>query len=131
MNFGSWEAWLILGIILAIAEIVVPGFVLACFAIGAFASSLTTLITDNLAIQLASFSIGTFLSFISVRPFFTKMSKTTVKTNIDAYTGLTGLVVETIDPSTGQGRISIGGESWKARTEDNSKLEEEIGRAHV
>jgi len=52
------------------------------------------------------------------------MSKTTVKTNIDAYTGLTGLVVETIDPSTGQGRISIGGESWKARTEDNSKLEE-------
>ena len=124
MSFSAWEIWLILAVALFIAEILVPGFFLACFGIGALASALISRFTGAIALHIAAFSVGTLISFVAVRPIFLKISAKEIKTNIDAYVGLTGFITEAVDPATGQGRISIGGESWKARTADDSPLPE-------
>jgi membrane protein implicated in regulation of membrane protease activity len=122
MSFSAWQVWLIFAIALFVAEMLVPGFFLACFGIGALGSALIALITPKIAVHIVVFSMGTLISFVAVRPIFQKISSKQVKTNIDAYVGLTGFITEAIDPATGQGRVSIGGESWKARSSDNSKL---------
>ncbi|MFZ2446549.1 MAG: NfeD family protein [Syntrophobacteraceae bacterium] len=120
-----WHLWVIAAIMLFIAEMLVPTFVLASFGIGCLVSSLVSAFGLGLKVQIAAFMLGTLGAFFGVRPFFTKYcykASPGIKTNVEALIGKTGRVTETID-ELGSGRVLVGGDDWKAVAIDGSLIE--------
>lgn len=113
-----WQIWLIVAVILFIAEVVTPGFVVACFGIGCLGAALMDAIGLGIAVQIVVFCVVSLASFFSVRPLFLKYvlkgDEKRTDTNVDALAGKLGLVSETIDPETNRGRVALGGDDWKA-----------------
>jgi membrane protein implicated in regulation of membrane protease activity len=64
--------WIIFGIVLMIAEIFTPGFLLASFGIGAFGGSLFAYWDYAFKVQLFVFSIITMVVFFGIRPLYNK-----------------------------------------------------------
>ncbi len=112
----AWQAWLALAIFLLALETIVPGFVLGSLALGAFLTALLSVYIGDWIYQLSSFSIGTLLSLVFLRPLVLKALKNAdaVKTNVDAMIGRTAKVTHTFDPNTGKGRVEIDGVIWLA-----------------
>src|ERR1700753_4277305 len=63
-----WVLWIVLGLILIIAEVVTPGFVLLWFGVGALAAALASFLGAGLAAQ--------FLVFIALSSILTALSRT-------------------------------------------------------
>jgi membrane protein implicated in regulation of membrane protease activity len=122
MNLESWHIWLIISISLLIIEVFAPTFLAICLTIGCIASSFVAYFSFDFKIQLIAFSVGTLISFFTVRPFMLKYAhrkSAKIKTNADALAGKIGRVVETIDNSKNQGRVIIDGDDWKAESEND------------
>ncbi len=112
-----WEIWVIVAIVLFIAEVLTTGFILACFGIGALGAAVAAVVGGSLTVQLISFSVVTLIVFFSLRPLFIRhFYRTTqdVRTNVDALLGRKGIVSVPIDPNTHQGRVIVHGDDWWA-----------------
>lgn len=117
-----WLAWLVAGILLIVAEIFTPGFVLACFSFGCFAAAITAALDFSVTAQLIVFSATTFVVFLSIRPFLFKFrthEQKAVRTNIERLVGLSGIALE--DISDQQGEVKLEGEVWTSRS-DNGQV---------
>lgn len=123
----DWHGWIIAALLLFIAELFVPGFWLACVAIGALVAGIVALLPIGLPLQVVTFAVGTMASFIGVRPFLVRHFQLGaghgVRTNVDALLGKVGLVSERIDPATHRGRVIVDGEDWRGASVDNTVLE--------
>jgi membrane protein implicated in regulation of membrane protease activity len=114
-----WLVWLVAGILLIVAEIFTPGFVLACFSLGCFAAAVTAALDFNLTVQLIVFSATTFIVFLSIRPFaakFRTQREQATRTNVERLVGLPAIVLEEI--SAWQGEAKLEGEVWTSRSEN-------------
>jgi membrane protein implicated in regulation of membrane protease activity len=117
--------WIIFGIILMIAEIFTPGFLLASFGIGAFGGSLFAYWGFEFKVQLFVFSAVTMLVFFGVRPLYNKYFyklDDQRKTGVNAFIGNNYKVTENINNSENSGRVRIGSESWRARSENDESF---------
>ena len=126
MEIHIWHIWLSAGIVLLIAEVFIPGFLVACLGIGCFATSITASLTDNIKIQLAVFSIVTLAVLFLLRPvvmkyFYSKESR--IKSNTDALIGKKGIVTEKINPQLSKGRVKVSGEDWWGFNIDDEIIE--------
>lgn len=122
-HFFIWENWIYLGIILFILEIFTPGFIVACFGIGAFTASILAFFDASLSLQLLSFSVGSLLSFLAIRPYILKhvyQPDNITKTNADSLIGRKGKVKETINNDLNHGRVVIDGDNWRAHSYDGT-----------
>jgi len=122
MEFEIWHIWIIAGVLLFIIEIFTPAFVAASIGIGALFGGLAAVLNLDIKIQLLFFSVGTLISFLTVRPLFMKYAYKKagkIKTNIDNLVGKVGKVSETIDHSEHTGRVAIDGDDWKAQSVNN------------
>jgi len=121
MEIDVWHIWIIVAVILFIAEIFTPTFLPACIAIGCIAAGIVSAFDYGVKIQLVAFAIGTLIAFFGVRPFMLKYfyKSAKVKTNMDALIGKVGRVTETIDISKNEGRVIVEGDDWKAVTEND------------
>lgn len=54
--------WFIAGLLLLVAEIVTPGFVLACFGVGCFVATIPALFDLGIVWQVLAFAVGSLLS---------------------------------------------------------------------
>ena len=118
--------WIIFGIVLMIAEIFTPGFLLASFGIGAFGGSLFAYWDFEFKVQLFVFSAVTMGVFFGIRPLYNKyfhQLDDQRKTGVNAFIGNNYKVTENIDNSENSGRVQIGSESWRARTENDESIE--------
>ena len=91
--------WIIFGIVLMIAEIFTPGFLLASFGIGALGGSLSAYLGYEFTLQLTVFSIVTMTVFFWIRPVYTKFlyrSDDQIETGVKAFIGNTYKVTEAI-----------------------------------
>ena len=129
METYAWIFWLVLGIILILAETFTLGFVLLWFGVGALAASIAGLFGLGF--------LGQFLVFAAVSVALTAMSRTifakylghgdeeAVKTGIDALPGQVGTVTL---PSTGamnEGAVKVYGSVWTAfPVDEETKLVE-------
>jgi inner membrane protein len=122
--------WLTIGVILFVLELVVPGFVLFFFAVGAMLSALVAWLipTTSIAWQLGLFiaaSLGTLLSlrgFIQKQFFASAPNKDGEDVDMSfAVPGDRGVVCNTIVPPA-EGRINYAGSSWRAIADE--KIEE-------
>lgn len=127
MNLDIGYIWLGLGIIFLIAEIATPGgFVLACFGISCFVTGFFSFVGFSFSIQILIFSISSLVLFFSIRRLFPKIfpqSANRIQTNVDALIGKIGVVSEMIDPTTGKGRVVVGGEDWKGVSVNDTVIE--------
>ena len=122
-----WHLWVIGGVVLAILELVTPGFLLASLAAGCFGAAVGAALSASFTIQLSMFSAGTIVFFFVVTPIVRKYlteNDREKQTGVDALIGKTGTVVERIDNSNNRGRVRIGGETWKAAAESGTTIPE-------
>lgn len=115
--------WLILAIILFIIEAATVGMICLWFGIGAVASMLISLATDNIYIQWVIFIIVSVAALVMFRPIAkAAVTKAKTKTNSDALVGQTAFLTEAINENQ-CGRLKIGDISWLAESENNQQIE--------
>ena len=118
--------WLVLFVILALFELVTVNLVSIWFSLGALITTFVSLVTDNLMIHLAVFTISSIFLLLLTKPFVKKMKKREeVPTNLDMVVGKTGVVTEKIEKD-GIGEVKVLGKKWSAYSdkeiEENSKV---------
>src|SRR3982750_3134043 len=97
-NLG-WILWTVLGVILIIAEIFTPGFVLLWFGIGALAAAfagllgITSLTAQFLIFIIVSVALPAASRTIFVNYFSREKTGSDLKTGVDALPGKIGTVV--------------------------------------
>ena len=110
--------WIIFGIVLMIAEIFTPGFLLASFGIGAFGGSLFAYWDYEFKFQLFVFSAVTMGVFFGIRPLYNKYFHKLDdqrETGVNALIGNNYKVTENINNFENTGRVQVGSESWCGR----------------
>lgn len=110
--------WFLLGLVLLVAEFVLPGIIIMFFGIGAWITALTTWLglTQSMASQNIVFAVSSVVLLFVLRKRFTNIfvGTATNDTVEDEYTGKEALVLSEID--TQQGKIEVKGAEWNARS---------------
>ena len=119
MDNITWILWTILGVVLIIAEVFTPGFVLLWFGVGALAAALASVLGAGLA--------GQFLIFIALSIILTALSRTIfanyftrrdepagLKTGAQALPGKVGTVVTSSRGALNEGAVKVFGSTWTA-----------------
>lgn len=117
MEFAVY--WLIALIVFLVIEAATLGLATIWFAGGALVAMIAAMCGAGLGIQVASFLVVSLVLLIFTRPFAVRfLSKDTLKTNVDRVIGMEGVVTEEISNLAGTGKVSLGGNIWTARTEN-------------
>ena len=125
----AWHLWVIVALLMFIAEVFAPSFVPACFGIACLACVPMAYMDLNYKVQLLTFALTALAMFFGIRPMFVKYvhrlapSAPLVHTNIDALIGKKGIVLERIDPKTSQGRVKVQGEDWRGLSHDDQEID--------
>jgi membrane protein implicated in regulation of membrane protease activity len=119
----AWILWTILGVILVIAEVFTPGFVLLWFGVGALAAALASFLGAGLAAQ--------FVLFITVSSALTALSRTIfvnyfagrgeadgLKSGAAGLPGQVGTVVGSSQGALNEGAVKVFGSVWTAYPAD-------------
>lgn len=111
--------WLIALVVFLVIEAATLGLATIWFAGGALVALIAAMCGAGLGIQVASFLVVSLVLLIFTRPFAVRfLSKDTLKTNVDRVIGMEGIVTEEISNLAGTGKVSLGGNIWTARTEN-------------
>ena len=115
----TWIVWAVLGVVLIIAEVFTPGFVLLWFGVGALAAALAAFLGVGVAAQL--------LLFIVVSAALTALSRTIfvnyftgrdepegVKMGVASLPGQVGTVVTSSQGALQEGAVKVYGSVWTA-----------------
>jgi membrane protein implicated in regulation of membrane protease activity len=126
--------WVVLGVLLAIAEMFTVTLVLIMFSAGAFAAAIAAALGAGVPVQAATFAIVSALALAAVRPVIKRHRQPASETGdepfgIEALEGATGLVLEQVD--TDRGLVKIDGEMWSARAYDATQVIEPGQRVRV
>ncbi len=119
---GLWIIWLIVAVILGVAEIMTVTLAFGLVAIGALAAAIAGGIGADAAIQLGVFVVVSVAGVVLVRPVAMRHlhRRPGIRTGTAALVGQTGLVLADVGPHSG--RIRIGGEEWSARPYDETSV---------
>jgi membrane protein implicated in regulation of membrane protease activity len=114
-----WILWTILGVILIIAEVFTPGFVLLWFGVGALAAALASFLGAGLAAQFFIFillsSILTALSRTIFVNYFTRGDEPDeLKMGVASMPGQVGTVVTSSQGALNEGAVKVFGSIWTA-----------------
>jgi membrane protein implicated in regulation of membrane protease activity len=123
-----WEAWLAVGIALALAEMLSLDLFLLMLAGGALAGMGTALVTDSLVVQVLVASAAALLLLAGVRPPLVRRlhGGPDLVLGPASLVGSRGIVTEAVAEHR-PGRVKIGGESWLAVSE-GGETDIEVGR---
>ena len=116
----SWILWTVLGVILIIAEVFTPGFVLLWFGVGALAAAFASLVgISSLPLQFLIFAaVSVALTAASrtifVNYFSREKTGSDLKTGVDALPGKVGTVVTSSKGALHEGAVKVYGSTWTA-----------------
>jgi len=110
--------WIVLGVVLIIAEIFTFGFVLFCFGIGAFAAALVGGLGFGFGLQFLAFAavsiVLTVMSRTIFSKYFTRDDEDSVKMGMDALPGQIGTVTIASKGALQEGAVKVYGSTWTA-----------------
>ncbi len=121
--------WFIIGLILAGLEIIMPGFVIIWFGIGALVVAVCAYLgLDNVTLQAIIFCTVSLILTLSSRTIFKKyfIKKSPgnkIKSSVEKTIGSIGIVETTINNVESQGRVLVNSENWAARSIDDSIIQ--------
>lgn len=116
--------WFIIGLVLFLLELAVPGLVLLFFGMGAWLTALICLLTSpSLDIQLLVFILSSVIFLVTLRKYVNKLFSGRKKTetnkgeNMEDNSGEKAIVVETIIPPR-KGKVEFHGTNWNAEADE-------------
>lgn len=115
-----WILWVILGVILIVAEIFTTGFVLLWFGIGALAAAFAGMIgIDSPALQFLIFAVVSLgltaaSRTIFVNYFSREKQGDSLRSGVDALPGKVGTVVSSSRGALNEGAVKVFGSTWTA-----------------
>lgn len=116
MNYMEF-IWLAVAVIAAVVEAAVPALVSIWFVPGSLLALVASLLGGPLWLQMALFVGATVLAIVFTRPLARRLQKNgPTSTNADRVLGATAVVTEEVNNLLGQGRVTVMGNSWAART---------------
>jgi membrane protein implicated in regulation of membrane protease activity len=116
IQFWLW-LWVGAAVVLGIGEMVTAGFFLLPFAIAAVVSAILALLGVHWIVQLVAFAVFSVIALVLIRRFAKKDEDVMHPVGAKRYVEAKGTVIEQIDPSTGEGKVRIETEEWRATTD--------------
>lgn len=118
-------AWLALLILFSVGEAVTVGLTSIWFAVGSLGALLCALVGGGVWLQVGVFLALSGVTLALVRPLAKKfLSPGYSATNADRVIGQEAVVTQTIDNLHGQGQVNIAGQTWTARSQDDTVIPE-------
>ena len=106
--------WLIALVVLLVIEAATLGLATIWFAGGALIALIAAMCGAGFVIQMVCFLVVSLILLIFTRPVAVRfLNKDTLKTNVDRVIGMEGIVT---------GKVSLGGNTWTARTESEGGI---------
>jgi membrane protein implicated in regulation of membrane protease activity len=112
--------WTVLGVILIVAEIFTPGFVLLWFGVGALVAAfaglvgITSLSLQFLIFALVSIALTAASRTIFINYFSREKTGSDLKSGVDALPGKIGTVVTSSEGALHEGAVKVFGSTWTA-----------------
>ena len=114
--------WLLLLVVLVVAELISLGLTTIWFAGGALIAAIAAMLGVPVSVQVAVFLVVSLGLLFSTRPIAVKyFNKDRIRTNAESLVGRQAIVISEIDNLAGAGRVTVGGQEWSARTSDDRK----------
>ncbi len=111
--------WLVLLIICIGIEVATMGLTTIWFAGGALIAIFAAVIGAPIWLQATIFIIVSLVLLFFTRPIAVKyFNKDRVKTNVESMVGRQAIVISEIDNLQGIGQVTVGGQEWSARSEE-------------
>jgi membrane protein implicated in regulation of membrane protease activity len=109
--------WLIVGIVLMLAEVLSSDFVLIMLGLGALFGAGTASLGGNAFVQVGVFAVASVGLIALARPALKRrfLGGPGTRTNTDALIGARAVVLATVDHDS-NGRIKLAGDIWSARS---------------
>jgi len=112
--------WFILGLVLLLLELVVPGFVIIFFGVGAWITALVCLIANpGINLQAAIFAVTSLIALLDFRKMIQNKfiySKDDKSEAIeDEFTGREAIAINDFGPGT-TGKVEFRGTQWNAES---------------
>lgn len=115
--------WLIVGILLVVAEVLSGDFVLVMLGAAALAAAGVSALGAADLVSVLVFAASSVGLIVGARPFVKRrLLGSGIKMHHEALLGAKAVAVSQVDEHGGQ--IKIGGDTWSARTLDGSVVEE-------
>ena len=107
--------WVIVGLVLIVAEVVSGDFVLVMLGLAALFGAGSAALTGNPVVDVAVFALSSVGLLVLARPALKRrfLAGTGLQTNSDALLGARAVVLSTVDAS--DGRVKLAGDIWSAR----------------
>ncbi len=114
--------WLIIGIVLVVAEVLSGAFVLVMLGSAALVAALVAALGVSPVISAVVFAAAAAAGITLARPALVRRMHAVdhVKTNVDALLGSKALVINTVTAHEGQ--VKVNGEIWSARSYDETEV---------
>lgn len=117
--------WIVLGVLLAVAEIFTTTLFLIMFAAGAFAAAGAAALGAPVGVQAIVFAGVSALTVLAVRPTLRRHQRSALASGeqpfgVEAIEGSSALVLERVDADSGL--VKIDGELWSARSYDAGQV---------
>lgn len=122
---GEIILWLVLFIVLVVAELSTLQLISVWFALGSLGALIAAACGASFWIQILVFVVISTLFLILTRPILKKfIFKQPVPTNSELDIGKTAKVIEAIDNLKLTGRVNLNGVTWTARSSDGNSIGE-------
>jgi membrane protein implicated in regulation of membrane protease activity len=117
--------WIVLGVVLAIAEAFTATLLIIFFAAGAMGAAATAALGGNTLLQVIVFALVSGLSLGALRPIILKHARSALESGdtpigLEAMSGSRGTVLEEVGGD--HGLIKLDGEMWQARSFDGNEI---------
>lgn len=128
MNDIAWIMWLLLGVVLVIAEIFTLGFVLFWFGLGALAAAVAGYLGAGIGWQFFVFAVVSIALTAMSRTIFARYLPSNesdrLKTGMDALPGKVGTVIASSKGALNEAAVKVYGSTWTAFPADDESLSE-------
>ena len=115
--------WFLVGLVLLVLELALPGLIVGFFGIGAWIVAITCLITEiGINAQLIIFIVASVLSLLLLRKWLKGVflghagSKQDLTHDLEDFVGQRAVVKEKIVPKSG-GKVEFHGSRWEAQAD--------------
>ena len=117
--------WLVAVILFIAGEAMTVGLTSVWFAVGALGALIASQLGGAIWLQIAAVLVLSAVTLFLARPLARRFLKPGYSaTNADRVIGAEAVVTQEIDNLRAQGQVNVAGQTWTARSEDDSVLPE-------
>lgn len=112
--------WLVVLVVSIVVEIISLGLTSIWFAGGALIAVIFAAFNLPIWLQILVFLVVSVVLMVFTRPIAVKyFNKDRVRTNVESMIGRQAIVISEVNNLQGIGQVTVGGQEWTARTEED------------